>query len=283
MSSNRNRPCPCGSGKKYKHCCINKKEKFITLNIDLGRSVYSPKISINSKEGVKVFDFLGQEIIPLSAKLETFYKGQNKDRILSSHNISPNQLLVDPNFVYQGFDKIFAIDTNNRNFGEIAISLASVILAKPIKTQVFPNKTGFHYAFTQCFEFHNLNLKPENQAWKFLIDGIISHPQYKGEKIGIFVDSDLGNLAKINERKIALIDSFFLPENFSLIYGRDKKEENLANLLINACHKQSTFLLDCITKNYSEENLFEAIDKPYSHFRIWNLEENTEQMHRRGK
>jgi uncharacterized protein YecA (UPF0149 family) len=21
---NRNEPCPCGSGKKYKHCCINK-------------------------------------------------------------------------------------------------------------------------------------------------------------------------------------------------------------------------------------------------------------------
>ena len=23
----RNEPCPCGSGKKYKHCCLNKPQK----------------------------------------------------------------------------------------------------------------------------------------------------------------------------------------------------------------------------------------------------------------
>ncbi len=25
MKVGRNAPCPCGSGKKYKHCCLNKK------------------------------------------------------------------------------------------------------------------------------------------------------------------------------------------------------------------------------------------------------------------
>jgi len=24
MKNPRNKPCPCGSGKKYKHCCLNK-------------------------------------------------------------------------------------------------------------------------------------------------------------------------------------------------------------------------------------------------------------------
>lgn len=24
MKSNRNAPCPCGSGRKYKHCCLRK-------------------------------------------------------------------------------------------------------------------------------------------------------------------------------------------------------------------------------------------------------------------
>jgi len=26
MKINRNAPCPCGSGRKYKHCCLKKKE-----------------------------------------------------------------------------------------------------------------------------------------------------------------------------------------------------------------------------------------------------------------
>ncbi|NLC12895.1 MAG: hypothetical protein GX768_02455, partial [Chloroflexi bacterium] len=27
MKIGRNDPCPCGSGKKYKHCCINNASK----------------------------------------------------------------------------------------------------------------------------------------------------------------------------------------------------------------------------------------------------------------
>ena len=27
MRTGRNDPCPCGSGKKYKYCCLNKKDK----------------------------------------------------------------------------------------------------------------------------------------------------------------------------------------------------------------------------------------------------------------
>ena len=26
LKTGRNEPCPCGSGKKFKHCCLNKKE-----------------------------------------------------------------------------------------------------------------------------------------------------------------------------------------------------------------------------------------------------------------
>ena len=31
---NRNAPCPCGSGKKYKHCCIGKEEHIYRLKDD---------------------------------------------------------------------------------------------------------------------------------------------------------------------------------------------------------------------------------------------------------
>jgi hypothetical protein len=40
----RNNPCPCGSGAKYKHCCIYKKFKYvIRANGEVGRRVPLPK------------------------------------------------------------------------------------------------------------------------------------------------------------------------------------------------------------------------------------------------
>lgn len=36
----RNTPCPCGSGKKYKHCCENKEEKMMRQSPPPGRFRY---------------------------------------------------------------------------------------------------------------------------------------------------------------------------------------------------------------------------------------------------
>ena len=47
----RNNPCPCGSGKKYKKCCINKLKKG-----DLGQSV-----KVNSNFENKTRDSFGKE------------------------------------------------------------------------------------------------------------------------------------------------------------------------------------------------------------------------------
>lgn len=32
----RNDPCPCKSGKKYKYCCLGKKERRTCISADLG-------------------------------------------------------------------------------------------------------------------------------------------------------------------------------------------------------------------------------------------------------
>ncbi|MFN3486913.1 MAG: SEC-C metal-binding domain-containing protein, partial [Planctomycetota bacterium] len=35
MKIGRNQPCPCGSGKKYKKCCLPKDEEAAVLEADL--------------------------------------------------------------------------------------------------------------------------------------------------------------------------------------------------------------------------------------------------------
>jgi len=41
----RNDPCPCGSGKKYKHCCLRNRDES---NIDLGASPQQPQYPIGT-------------------------------------------------------------------------------------------------------------------------------------------------------------------------------------------------------------------------------------------
>ena len=40
MKVGRNEPCPCGSGKKYKHCCLNKDADAMPLQYKLMIAVF---------------------------------------------------------------------------------------------------------------------------------------------------------------------------------------------------------------------------------------------------
>lgn len=44
--ASRNAPCPCGSGKKYKKCCLRKEEEIIGLRISINRSIKEKLLSI---------------------------------------------------------------------------------------------------------------------------------------------------------------------------------------------------------------------------------------------
>jgi hypothetical protein len=44
MSSARNDPCPCGSGKKYKHCCLSANQNVIPLTEQVGQSKTVEKV-----------------------------------------------------------------------------------------------------------------------------------------------------------------------------------------------------------------------------------------------
>lgn len=39
MKIGRNDPCPCGSGKKYKHCCLNKRRTYIKNGVNEGTAI----------------------------------------------------------------------------------------------------------------------------------------------------------------------------------------------------------------------------------------------------
>ena len=61
MRTGRNDPCPCGSGKKYKYCCLNKKDKSPMI---LTKEVYEKDfISVYNLELCKPKTFIEFEIV----------------------------------------------------------------------------------------------------------------------------------------------------------------------------------------------------------------------------
>lgn len=48
----RNDPCPCGSGKKYKHCCMGKKKEATKSYTQTGQRKFKAKVlSASNQEG----------------------------------------------------------------------------------------------------------------------------------------------------------------------------------------------------------------------------------------
>lgn len=84
MSVNRNQPCPCGSGKKYKKCCIHK-ENVIQLHEVKEERFYQQK----QKVVEKLKPFLDQKLsFNELSKLETEFK-ERTNRIISEKLSQP--------------------------------------------------------------------------------------------------------------------------------------------------------------------------------------------------
>jgi hypothetical protein len=58
MKIGRNDPCPCGSGKKYKNCCLKKTLVPLESEISLPEDIYKTKdINISLNKNLHIIDF----------------------------------------------------------------------------------------------------------------------------------------------------------------------------------------------------------------------------------
>ena len=99
-----------------------------------------------------------------------------------------------------------------------------------------------------CIELMEVRIKPENFGWVLLIEYIQSKSRYQRfEKVGIIVDSDLGNLKSYNSRDKAIFESFYLPEKYQLIYASsDAGKDLFANQMLKYADKVSTQCLKAL-------------------------------------
>jgi hypothetical protein len=165
-----------------------------------------------------------------------------------------------------------AIDTNTRQLDNEQVSLTAVVVGKNVNVQI-PGKIVMDIGVGQCIEFRNAKCKPENLGWYQIIQMLQRNPSFNDQmKVAFIVDSDLGNLKAFNEQIKPILNDYFLPNNFTLIYASaENPTESIANKMIAEADSVSRNLLKYIIENNILDNLTESDSNLFTHSRIWNM------------
>ncbi len=272
IEPNPDDPCPCGSGKKFKKCCMNKKPRQWSINVEFENPATELRIGDFSNGNIQAFDNDGVPVKPAKVDYEVGYKREKKKKVINKIELDSTRFAVNPDETLQKFDLVYAIDTNTRTASSKLLSVTGVVLCKI--DHVADGVLDVWYKPFHALEFWNIKDHPENVAWMKVIQFITQDPAYNpNNKIGLIVDSDLGNLPAYNARSMPIYPNFYLPENFELIYASAEvgKGEFFLNHLISMSEDMAKSLLARILHENSDTHLQESNNEPYTHFRMWNF------------
>lgn len=252
VKTGRNDPCPCGSGKKFKKCCLNiqpREQIVIVGSPEPLRGVHYDK----EKMEFMGLTHDGRLIEPEVTYSQTHYIGQSgKERVLSR---IPDKVIANDadlmRHLSTSFDLIIAVDTNTKIIGEDTVS---VICGVPYvvhgKRDLESYQVDVSSIGVNLFRNCPIELPSEKFGWMMVIQEINQKPINKGKRIAIVTDHDLENHSSYNSKRMPIFKEYYLPDNISLIYGRgDGPEHNLLNYVVKQCDKISTELLKEIEKN----------------------------------
>lgn len=241
----RNDPCPCGSEKKYKKCCLDKKPRAQSVIVGspepLGGFQYD-----KGKMEVKGITLDGRVIDTAITFSQTQYTGASgKEKVISrvQDKVIPNE--IDLLRHLSSFGLIVGVDTNTKVIGEKRISVAGVVhcvMEKATESDIYSVNFPWHGAilFKNCpSEMH-----PEKFSWLSVIKALHQSAINRSKQIALVTDHDLDNHISYNGKKVHVFGTSYLPDNITLIYGRgDGPTENILNHLIKQCDTKSSNIL----------------------------------------
>lgn len=250
----KNSPCPCGSGKKYKKCCQNKKPR-------------KQAVIVGSPEPLQGFDYDkekmelmgltldGRRIKPSVLFSQTHYIGQSgKEKVISrvQDKVIPDGVDL-MRHLSSSFDLIIAVDTNTKVIDSETVSVSG-ILHCIVQTTPEPATYNVLFPLHGALLFRNCptELPPEKFGWMMVMQNINRDPLNRKKRYALITDHDLDSHISYNRKRTPIFREFYPSNNFTLMYGKgDGPKENLLNYLIIECDKQSTNILKTIEQNGS--------------------------------
>jgi len=172
------------------------------------------------------------------------YKGylrdSGKEKIVSRTFASDGKVhFLEQNHILSNFDSLAAIDTNNYYFHGRKLAISAPYYCLDLKRAPQEQTTAISLPF---FIIENVlpGINPETIGWHLFIKHLIPIlPLEKSSKLALIVDSELGKLESINNRKSSYYGSHFLPPNMNLIYASADTGDSPTNKLIKECDKAS--------------------------------------------
>ncbi|MFV1942878.1 hypothetical protein VPH49_18860 [Pseudomonas luteola] len=200
---------------------------------------------------------------------EASYERAKGPKILNRTPIESQQLTLDPNSSLESFDLIVAIDTNTNTIDEREISATGVILANWVDDLTTESKS-LCYKTLFCLEFTELSEPREKIGWIMALSELLKNNYLpKNRKIGVIVDSYLGEIPAINARVEPVYENIFLPSNITLLYASsDVGLEYTANKLIKYADQSAKLVLEYIKSGRASINEKVVSGRPFKGYRI---------------
>jgi len=244
------------------------KPRSTTLFLDMGKPVALNRIAFGKNGSIIIRSAVGQEQ-PTATHIVTTYERDKNPKVINRLIASPENLTIIPNIVLTRYTWVLAVDTNSPKE-----KLPNTVFTGIVQSKVLPQIDGrleLSIYLEEVVEIHNLNLPSERFGWSFVCKSIINlSPE---ALVAVIVDSELGSIPSINQREEPILDDFYLPNRFELLYASsDTGGGYIANDLLRRCDKNAkevaqyvastrTSLLPPLTKANPED--------PFTHFRVW--------------
>lgn len=230
MSKNKKRR------KKYKRNTEGKTNRVV--NVAKGKGVFVKVVG-------KDFYLVDENGIPYDdgpITVTKTYIGENKERVIAK----ATDLDYDKFDVLSwldNYDYIFAIDTNTYPEKIDGLYCSCTVMYYVEVTKIDDTNRSINASPVLSIDWYYSNdVKIETLSWRDSIRTLISFVP-NNKKVGIVIDSELGNLEKYNNRNIPVFNDWYLPENYSFIYATANKKDEWCNKLIIQCDKIASLRL----------------------------------------
>ena len=130
----RNDPCPCGSGKKYKKCCIEKEKKFLPYQNYINQSLSKYPKKKEDENKYDLYDFYKEKYIEID---KLIYKVLKRKRI--------------PLYINRDYDAENRIDLEYCN--EVLEKIKNILKEENFNTvDDYDEKVSIHYSLYEFFQ-----------------------------------------------------------------------------------------------------------------------------------
>jgi|GEM_PF-1172036 len=249
-----------------------RKKRTLVLKMD-ARNYYEFQGVLFDLNTQKIHGVRNGDIHPLIGTVKLEYQRARDNgipKVLHQSTSPTNDSFIDSNHQLFSYDHLIAIDTNTHFLNGSKVSITAAFHLKPESRE--SNKIGCSAAVLAVLELWNVVESPENVGWWQILQSLQGRPDFFG-KIGLVVDSDLGNHDLFNSREKPICNNYFLPENVTLIYASDKGgPEHLSSTLIKYCHDLASDFYVPHKLIMCSQGLFPGIPNMCSHFRQWPID-----------